>query len=240
MEPSTGLTTPRTTTPNANSPAAQALAKTSSTTTRNSASIAENFDNFLSLLTTQLKHQDPLSPMDTNQFVEQLVQFTQVEQSINTNRQLEQLIKLQTTNQAVGAIGYIGKTIEAAGDTGELAGGKATFTYTVEGDPARTSLVVVDEANRPIFSTGGKTKAGKHEFVWDGRDKNGKTVPDGTYRFKAIAVDKEDQPTDLATGVIARVAGVETVDGQIMLSLGKTRIALDTVTAVRETAAAKS
>lgn len=96
-----------------------------------SASIGADYNNFLTLLTTQLKHQDPLSPMDTTQFVQQLVQFSQVEQSITTNKKLDSLISLSGNNQAVGALGYIGKTIESNGDTGTLADGSARFTYTL-------------------------------------------------------------------------------------------------------------
>ena len=86
------------------------------------AKLAENFDTFLQLLTTQLQHQDPLSPMESNEFVAQLVQFSEVEQAIASNKSLEKLIDLQNTNQATAAIGYIGQTVEAAGSGAHVSG----------------------------------------------------------------------------------------------------------------------
>src|SRR5438132_14130472 len=88
--------------------------------------IAGNFDTFLQLLTTQLKNQNPLDPLDTNQFTQQLVQFAQVEQQINMNQSLSALIALQTATQASAAMGFLGSTVVVNGDTSALTAGKAT------------------------------------------------------------------------------------------------------------------
>jgi flagellar basal-body rod modification protein FlgD len=103
-------------------------ATASSTTLGN---IAGNFDTFLTLLTTQLQHQDPLSPLDTNQFTQQLVQFASVEQQINMNTSLSTLISLQQTEQATAALGFIGATVVVGGNTAQLANGQATWNYAV-------------------------------------------------------------------------------------------------------------
>src|SRR5512146_3413480 len=73
--------------------------------------IASNFTTFLQMLTTQLKNQDPTSPMDTNQFTQQLVQFAQVEQQMKSNSQLEALVSLQKTAQSTQALGYVGQVV---------------------------------------------------------------------------------------------------------------------------------
>src|SRR3954470_17819141 len=90
-------------------------ASTSATSTSAAASaqkqLAGNFDTFLTLLTTQLKNQDPLSPMDSNQFTQQLVQFSQVEQQINANKNLESLVSMSKAQGATSAVGYLGKTL---------------------------------------------------------------------------------------------------------------------------------
>src|ERR1700720_4137539 len=91
--------------------------------------LAGNFNEFLSLLTTQLQHQDPLSPLDTNQFTQQLVQFASVEQQINMNTQLTTLISLQQTAQATSALSFIGATVVVSGNSAQLAGGQATWNY---------------------------------------------------------------------------------------------------------------
>ncbi len=117
------------------------------------AGLAETFDDFLKLLITQLKYQNPLEPMDSNAFVAQLVQFTEVEQSISSNKKLEQLLELQSANQSVQAIGYIGRTIEAAGDTAPLGANGIEFTYTLDGLAESSLLVVLDANNQVVTST---------------------------------------------------------------------------------------
>lgn len=90
--------------------------------------LAENFDNFLTILITQLQNQDPLSPMESNEFTSQLVQFTGVEQQVLQNKNLEELIRLQSANQTLSAVSFIGKLVEATGDTNTLTDGEATFS----------------------------------------------------------------------------------------------------------------
>src|SRR6266852_7931029 len=89
--------------------------------------LAGNFQTFLTLLTTQLQNQDPLSPLDTNQFTQQLVSFSEVEQQINTNTNLQSLIAMQNTSQALSALPLVGQTINYSGATAPLANGKASF-----------------------------------------------------------------------------------------------------------------
>src|SRR6476620_1092951 len=96
---------------------------TSNNTTVNGSTsgIANNFDQFLSLLTTQLKNQSPLDPLDTNQFTAQLVQFAGVEQQLKTNETLTSLLGLNSANTATAAVGFIGSTITADGATTRLS-----------------------------------------------------------------------------------------------------------------------
>src|SRR6202035_2350470 len=91
--------------------------------------IAGNFNSFLTLLTTQLKNQNPLDPLDTNQFTQQLVQFAQVEQQINMNTQLQSLVSLQKTAQNSQALGFVGKTVTVTGSTAPLTNGQAQWTF---------------------------------------------------------------------------------------------------------------
>src|SRR6195256_985265 len=94
--------------------------------------LAGNFNTFLTLLTSQLKNQDPLSPMDTTQFTQQLVQFSAVEQQINGNKKLDQLIGLQSTANAYGAVGFVGTQVAADSDQLSLQNKKSKFDYTIE------------------------------------------------------------------------------------------------------------
>src|SRR5258706_16176898 len=108
--------------------AAQTAAKTTDKSALGRADLASNFNTFLALLTTQLKNQDPLSPLDSNQFTQQLVQMTGVEQQINTNDLLKQLVS-NTSGGVATAVSLIGKDVKAVTDTAHVSGGKAQWTY---------------------------------------------------------------------------------------------------------------
>ena len=103
-----------------------------STTTGNNAmqSLSSNFSNFLTMLMTQLKNQDPSSPMDTNQFTTELVQFSSVEQQINTNTSLTQLIQLTQAGEVMQGSNMVGKQVTVQSDHVPLQNGKGTVTFT--------------------------------------------------------------------------------------------------------------
>ena len=106
--------------------------------------IADNFDTFLQLLTTQLKNQNPLDPLDTNQFTQQLVQFTGVEQQLKTNEFLEALLLNTQTSYRADAVSYIGKEVTAAGSATRLQDGQATWSYELATDAAIARLEILD------------------------------------------------------------------------------------------------
>ena len=127
--------------------------------------LAESFDNFLTLLTTQLQNQDPLEPLETNEFTTQLVQFTNVEQQIAANTKLEKLIGLTETAQLSAALDTLGKIIEAPGDTAALAAGEATWGYSLATTADSVSIEVFDDAGKRVATEIGETAAGAHTFV---------------------------------------------------------------------------
>ena len=218
-----------------------ALGATQSTLTgaaADKAALTENFDDFLKLLTTQLQYQDPLEPMDSTEFVNQLTQFTQVEQSINSNKKLEQLLELQSANQSVQAIGFIGRTIEAVGDTAPLGQNGIEFTYTLNGLAESSLLVVMDSDGQVVTSSAGGTAPGKHAFAWDGLDSAGNQVADGNYRLAVAARDSSNENLGVTTGVVSRVTGVETGENGLLLSLGTVLIPIDRVVSIRESSQA--
>ncbi len=173
--------------------------------------------------------------MDSNEFVSQLTQFSEVEQSINSNKKLEQLLDLQSANQSVQAIGFIGRTIEAAGDTAPLGPNGIEFTYTLDGLAESSLLVVLDADGQVVTSAAGGTAPGKHSFVWDGLDSAGNQVADGNYRLAVAARDANNEKLGVTTGVVSRVTGVETAKDGLMLSLGTVQVPIAKVVSVRET-----
>lgn len=199
-----------------------------------SASLAENFDNFLTLLTTQLRHQDPLSPLDTNEFTQQLVSFSAVEQAINTNKKLDAMLALQGGNQLSSAVPYIGRDIEAESPLFMLQDGSATITYGFAATSAETTITIVDDEGHTVRTITGETAAGFHKLIWDGKDDLGNDLPEGIYRANVVAVDAEDKTISTVTGTIGRVTGVEVQDGELILLLGELPIPFDKVVAVKE------
>ena len=208
---------------------ATANATASGASTRAEASIAETFDNFLTLLTTQLQNQDPLDPLDSSEFTGQLVQFTNVEQNIATNRNLENMLAVSWAHLTAAAASHLGRTIEADGDTTQLVAGKAHWTYEIEGPASAVVLTVTDPAGRLVRTAEGDAALGRRDFVWDGKDNAGGDLPAGPYRLTVTARGGEGKELPAAIGVIGRVDGVETIDGESRLMIGEAAIPLANV-----------
>src|SRR5215475_7616817 len=135
--------------------------------------IAGNFTTFLTLLTTQLQNQNPLDPLDTNQFTQQLVQFASVEQQINMNTQLQTLVALQQTAQNSQALGFVGKTVTVNGSTAPLTNGQAQWTFNPT-SPATATFTVSDSTGQTVLSKTGTVQPGQQAFNWNGLDSSGR------------------------------------------------------------------
>lgn len=194
---------------------------------------SETYETFLKLLTTQLRYQDPLEPLDTHEFTNQLVQFSNVEQSIATNKRLEELIGFQQKNQAVAALGYIGQTVEAVSDKLALKSGEATAVYALAGDADAVAMTIKDASGETIRTVPLEKSAGKHTYVWDGKDSAGNAMPDGAYAFSVAGVDADGGAIDTATGIIARVSSVESGTDGVVLNFNGVLVALERVLSVK-------
>jgi flagellar basal-body rod modification protein FlgD len=152
-------------------------------------SLASDQSTFLTLLTTQLQHQDPLSPMDTNTFTQQLVSMTGVQQQILTNQLLQQLVGNQTA--AGDPLNMIGKTVSATGAQTTLQNGAANWQYSTAGAAADVQLQVQNSLGQVVYtSDAGAQPAGQHSFSWNGKNSSGYQMPDGgTYTLNVVATD---------------------------------------------------
>jgi len=204
---------------------------------RSGSALADTFDTFLNLLTKQLQNQDPLDPVDSGEFTQQLVLFTSAEQAVATNKNLETLIKLSTTNQAAAAVGYIGKMVEAEGRTSTLSQGLAVWQFELPSNAGQVDITITDSNGKAVLNTNGAIDAGVHSFVWDGRDNDGLAMPDGNYTISISAKNSNGESITASTSILGRVSGIETVDGSIVLNVGSTKIPFDKVISVREIAA---
>jgi flagellar basal-body rod modification protein FlgD len=182
---------------------------TGSTSSSDASLLGSNINTFLTLLTTQLQNQDPTSPMDTDQFTQQLVEFSGVEQQINTNNNLKSLISLQTSAETIDAMPMVGKTIQYNESTAPLSNGQASFTYTLPTNAAAASLLVEDANGNVVYQTTANTSAGSYNFAWGGQTTTGTTAPDGPYSLAVVAADatgKTISATVTATGTINGVS----------------------------------
>ncbi|HEY7998627.1 MAG TPA: flagellar hook capping FlgD N-terminal domain-containing protein [Pseudolabrys sp.] len=181
--------------------------------------IASNFTTFLQLLTTQLKNQDPLSPMDTNQFTQQLVEFAGVEQQMKTNTTLSTLVSLQQSAQTSQALTLVGATVVVNGTTAQLANGQATWMLNAT-QPATATVTITAPNGQTAFSTKGAINSGSQPFTWNGVGNDGTTWPAGNYTLTATAVTASGQSTPVTAQVEGRVNSVDLTQTPPVLSIG--------------------
>lgn len=191
--------------------------------------LAADFDQFLKLLTTQLQYQDPLNPMDSGEFTNQLVSFTGVEQSIATNKNLENLIN-QTKNAAMSnAVGYLGTEITVETDRAGLRNGQAKWEYGLQSNADDVQIVITDSTGYAVYEGTGQNRAGLNEFTWDAPA----DTPDGIYQMQITA--KTAGGSEVQTTIYSKgtVESIEALDGIIYMSANGILTSADQIQAVK-------
>lgn len=198
------------------------------------ATIADNFDTFLNILTTQLKNQNPLDPLDTNQFTAQLVQFTGVEQQLKTNEFLESLMLSGQNTAKSDAVSYIGKEVTSSGKTGELTDSNAVFwAYSANANAANSTVTIKDATGQVVYTQTGPINAGPGTFRWDGKGSDGNVKPNGVYTIDIKGKDSNGQDVKISTASIGIVTAVDFTGDIPVLTIGSRRVAITDVTDVR-------
>lgn len=197
-------------------------------------SLATNFDTFLTLLTAQLKNQDPLSPMDSTAFTQQLTQMTGVQQQLLTNDLLTSLLAAQQGGLG-GASTYIGQDVTAVWAADKLTDGKATWSYELGADATAAKLQVLDGTGKVVWTGNAPDlKTGTHDFTWDGKTTAGGQMSDGgVYTLKVTA---SNAAGSVSSQVLMRgqVTGVEMYDGAPYLTVGNSIIPVSTVISLQK------
>lgn len=209
-------------------PVSAAQASAAAAAVNKNGSIANNFQTFLTLLTTQLKNQNPLDPLDTNQFTQQLVQFSQVEQQMKANDQLTQLVSLEKTAQTTAALAYVGATVAIDGSTAKLANGSAEWTFSST-KPASATFTIKAANGETAYSGSFAINTGTQAFSWDGRGNNGTLWPDGDYTMTVSAVDSSGQSTAVTTEVQGQVQSVDVSTTPPVLTIGGQTYSFDKI-----------
>jgi flagellar basal-body rod modification protein FlgD len=200
------------------------------TTTAASSGFGQNFNTFLTLLTTQLKNQDPTKAMDAQQMTAQLVQFAQVEQSISMNGNMAKLIGLQQAAQLTAAAPLMGKVVEVESDRLSLQDGRATLRLPAAGSAREAVVTVQDGAGRTLRQVTVPLGAQATTWSWDGKDSSGRGQPDGAYGFSVEGRDAVGGPQPLEATVRARATAAERdAKGELRLVLGGLVVGFDAV-----------
>jgi len=170
--------------------------------------LSGNFTDFLNMLMTQLQNQDPTSPMDTNQFTSELVEFSGVEQQINTNASLTQLIQLTQAGEVMQGSEFDGKQVSVTSTQIPLQNGTGSVTYTAPtAEPV--AVAISNSAGQLVFDTSLTATAGQNTWTWDGTDNSGDKVADGAYNISVIGANSDGSTTPLTFTVTGTATGVQ-------------------------------
>ena len=219
--------------------AAKEAAAAADTTSVGRTRLAENFDMFLTLLTAQMKNQDPTSPMDSNQFMAQLVQMTGVEQQLATNDLLKQLVSNTTTSLA-NVVDLIGKEVRATTNEAGLKNGEAKWGYSLPANADKVTIEVLDANGlvvRSVEASGDDIKAGEHTFTWDGKNDAGVAQANAAYKLRITAKDASDASVTASIYVQGVVTGIEQQDGQGVITINGGKAPMSSITSINQTAA---
>ncbi len=215
-------------------------AATATTASKDSVTgLAEDFDSFLQLLTVQLQNQDPTAPMDADQFTQQLVQFSGVEQQIRSNETLSELASLMKADQLSQSVGYLGAEVEAEGDVFRLGeDGVAKIHYELENPASAVALKITDEFGRIVALRSGETGIGRQTLAWDGVGDDGVRRTDGAFKVEVLAEDAIGAPIAASTMVGGIVDGVEMDGSRTLLSVDGILMPIERIAAIRTAEAA--
>lgn len=213
--------------------ASVAATSTSSATNQSAAaSLGGNLQDFLKMLMTQLQNQDPTSPMDANSFTTELVQFASVEQQINTNSSLSQLISLTQSDSMLQASSLVGQTVEVSASQMPLQNGSGSLTFTA-GSAGTAQIAVSTAAGVSVLNATVSATAGSNTWTWNGKDSQGNTVADGSYKVTVTGTDSTGATKSLPFDVSGKVTGVQKTGTELDLLLGAQSANITTLQSVK-------
>ncbi len=190
-----------------------------------------NYEAFLKLLTTQLRHQSPLEPLDANQFTQQLVQFSTVEQALKTNDTLSRMVEMSASAQATALVGFIGADIVAEGARTAFADGKAVWGFEAEA-AGSAEVTIRNAAGDVVYSEKIDIEEGAGGYVWDGETIAGTPAPEGYYTIGVSAADEDGNAVAVKTEIAGRVSGVDFEGDEPLLKIGEIALPVSAIKSV--------
>jgi flagellar basal-body rod modification protein FlgD len=214
-----------------NGTATSSTSASSSTSTSALGSLTSNYSDFLSLLTTQLQNQDPTSPMDSSQFTTELVQFSGVEQQINTNTNLAQLVSLTQAGNISQASSMLGATVSATSTQLPLQNGNAALSFTAP-SAGPVSIAITDADGDNLYDASVNASAGANNWTWNGTDSSGETLPDGAYNVAITRTAADGTAAAVPFTVTGTATSVDSQSNNLMLNLGAVSVPFTAITSV--------
>lgn len=199
----------------------QALAQSNQTSQSDSQSqLMDNYDTFLQLLTTQIQNQNPTDPLDAQDFTDQLVQYSSIEQQILMNDSLEALLEIQREANTDSLVSYIGKNITATGDVAVLENGAATWNLEADAAVENLEVAIFDQYGALVATEQTSLDAGENSFTWDGTTSAGLDSSDGAYTISVYGTDADGNFVAVDTNVTGLVQEIDLTGSEPALSLG--------------------
>jgi len=170
--------------------------------------------------------------MDTNQFTQQLVEYSQVEQQIDTNTNLQSLISQGSSQSAAYATSYLGKNVTVSGGQGSLTSGEASWNYNLGAAASSTVLTVTNASGQTVYTAQGSNNQGNNSFNWNGQDNNGNQLPDGSYTLSVAAADANGSAITSTVTSTGQVSEINMTSGTPQLQVGSMQVGLSGISSV--------
>lgn len=196
-------------------------AESATDTTRTTGPKELGQEDFLKLLVTQLKQQDPLNPTNNTEFVAQLAQFSQLEQTIKQAQLLQQNLDAQKTSLQFTLLPMVGRQIGVDMPLVQYGNGPAQIRYALEQGASRVRINVLDQEGRTVRTLEYFNRSsGLNLSEWDGRNQNGAVMPAGVYRYALSAIDAQGRPVTAQSRAELTVSGIRMENGEAKLAVG--------------------
>jgi flagellar basal-body rod modification protein FlgD len=190
-------------------------------------------EDFITLLVTQMRFQDPLNPIDNNQMATQMAQFSSLQALQDMSDSLETMAAYQSSSSNLQVAGLIGKTVEAAGNSLLINQGSVSEGHYQLSRPGMVRVGIYDSGGQLVRTLDeGVKDTSKQKIIWDGKNQEGVSLPDGAYTFQIAALDEKGQSVSVSSSMVAPVTGVSFDNGITYLQLGSAKITVSDILSI--------